>query len=67
MCFFNLGEKIYLEQNVFFSPLKALICRQFTSHKQTLFSQGNNVIDVLASKVDGFLSRYTCVLFNSAE
>jgi hypothetical protein len=61
ICFFNLAEEAYLEQNEPFSTLKTMICRKYSFQKQTQFSQGNNVLDATASNIDGFLWRGSCV------
>jgi hypothetical protein len=50
-----------LEQNVHFSPLKILNSRQHSFQKLPHFSQGNNVLYVPPSDVDGFLLRDTYV------
>jgi hypothetical protein len=38
-----------------------MICSKYTFQKLTQFSQGNNVIDIAASNIDGVLRRDTCV------
>jgi hypothetical protein len=43
------------------STLKILMVRQCSFAKYTQFSQGNNVLDVPPSNIDGFLSRYAYV------
>jgi hypothetical protein len=45
-----------------FSSLKILICRKYSFQKLTQFSQGSNVRGDVASNIDGFLWRDTCVL-----
>jgi hypothetical protein len=42
-------------------PLKTLIGRKYAFLKFNQFSQGSNVLDIPISKLDGFLSRSTCV------
>jgi hypothetical protein len=42
------------------STLKMEICRVYSFQKLTEFSQGHTVLDVAASKIDGFLWRDTC-------
>jgi hypothetical protein len=42
------------------STLKIEICRVYSFHKQTEFSQGHTVHDVAASVIDGFCWRDTC-------
>jgi hypothetical protein len=62
MCFFNSGEKAYLEQTQPLSTLKFLSCREYFFQKISQFSHGNNMLDARASNTDSFLSRDTCVL-----
>jgi hypothetical protein len=38
-----------------------MICRKYSFQKLTQFSQANNVVDVVASHMDDFLSRDTYV------
>jgi hypothetical protein len=66
MCFFNLVEQVYLEQNEAFSALASMIFRKYSFQKQTQFPQGINVLDAANSNTDGFLSRDTCVLVFSS-
>jgi hypothetical protein len=54
MCFFNLAEQAYLEQNVCFSTLKTLKGRLYSFQKLTQLSQGDKVVDTPASNLDGF-------------
>jgi hypothetical protein len=61
MCFLNLAEKSFLEQNERFSTLKTMICRKYSFQKLTQFSQANNVLGAAASNIVGFLWRDTCV------
>jgi hypothetical protein len=67
ICFFNLAEEAYLEQNEAFSTLETMICRKYSFQKLTQFSQGNNVLDAAAFSVEGFLWKGTCIFFSSAE
>jgi hypothetical protein len=62
MCFFNLAEYAYLEQNEAISTLKVLNCRRYSVQKVTKFTQENNVLNVAPSNPDGFLLRDTRVL-----
>jgi hypothetical protein len=57
----HLSQHTYLEQNDPISTLKTEICRKSSFQKLTLFSQGNNALDVAASNIDDFLWRDTCV------
>jgi hypothetical protein len=54
MCFLNLAEGAYLEQNEPF-PLKTMNRRKYSFLKLTQFSQVNNVLHAAASKIDGFI------------
>jgi hypothetical protein len=60
MCFFNLAEQAYLEQNVLFPTLNTMIFRMY-SFTNLLTSQAKNVLYDPASNTVGFLSRDTCV------
>jgi hypothetical protein len=57
VCFFNLGLFGASELQ---SMLEILICRKYSFLKQTKLSEGNSVIEITASNVDGTFSRYTC-------
>jgi hypothetical protein len=57
----NQVNRPHLEQNEHFVTLKTQIGRQYSSQKLAQFSQGNNVLDVPASNIDGCLSRDTCI------
>jgi hypothetical protein len=46
---------------VYFSPLKTLNGRRYSIKKLIQSSQGNNVLDVPPSDIDGFLLRHTYV------
>jgi hypothetical protein len=59
--FFTSPEWPYLEQTEPSSTFKHLRCRKYCFQNLTPFSQGNNVLEVPASKTDGFLSRGACV------
>jgi elongation factor P--beta-lysine ligase len=52
---------VYLEKEEHFSPLKTMIHRQYSFKEIRQFHQGNNLIDVLTSNIDDFLSRNACV------
>jgi hypothetical protein len=58
MCFFNSVEKGYLERRETISSLKSLSCRKYML---TEFSQGNNVLNAVASKTDGLFCTDICV------
>jgi hypothetical protein len=60
MCFFNLAEQSYLEQNDHFFTLKTMIFRMYSCQKLTQLSQGNNVVHAAMSNIDCFLWRDTC-------
>jgi hypothetical protein len=60
MCFFNLDEMAYLEQNEPFSTLKTMRSRKYCFQKVALFLQRNNVLDAAASNIDFFLERCMC-------
>jgi hypothetical protein len=55
MCFFNSGEKGYLEQKMPISTWKNLSCRKYYLQRLTQFTQGHNVLDAAASNTDGVL------------
>jgi hypothetical protein len=55
ICFFNLAEESYLEQKEPVSTLKHLNFRRCSFQKVAQFPQGNNMLDAVASNIDGFL------------
>jgi 23S rRNA U2552 (ribose-2'-O)-methylase RlmE/FtsJ len=61
MCFFNLTEEAYLEQNESFYTLITMICRKYSFQKVTQFSQVNNVLSDTAPNTHGIISRDICV------
>jgi hypothetical protein len=60
-CVSILPEEANFEQNAPLSTFKALICMKYTFQQLTQFSQGNNVLDAVASNIDGFPLRDTHV------
>jgi hypothetical protein len=46
-----------LEKNDAFSTLKIMICRKYSSQKQTQFSLEENALQAPTSKTDAFLER----------
>jgi hypothetical protein len=61
MCFFTLAEYASLRQKEPLTTLKHISCRKYSFEKLTEFPQGNNVVDAVASNIDCFLWRDTCV------
>jgi hypothetical protein len=55
MCFFNLAEQAYLDHNEPISSLKTMIGKMYSFQKPIQFSKGNNVLEAVASNIDGFL------------
>jgi hypothetical protein len=41
--------------------MKIMICQKYSFQKLTEFSQGDNVVDAVAAKIDGYLWGDTCV------
>jgi hypothetical protein len=65
MCFINSPEYTYLEQREPDSTFKNKSCRKYSFQKQSLFSQGNNVLHTAGTNLDGFVRRDTCATSTS--
>jgi hypothetical protein len=59
---FNFTEVACLEVTDPISTFKHLSSRQYSFQNQNQFSQGNKMLDVANSNIDGFLWRDSCVL-----
>jgi hypothetical protein len=55
MCFLNSGEEAELEQKEPLSSLKQQSCRKDAFKNQPRISQGNNMLEAVASNIDGLL------------
>ena len=67
MCYFNVTEQDYLEQNEPFLVLKTMISNNCSFQTRSHFSQGTNGVNVAASDIDGFSLESYWGFFNLAE